>query len=68
MAERDYQVRVLVADGKPGWIPFTYHVVAPTRDEAIKRVRKDVRSKAGSLHVKAIQSARLMQPGDRRVH
>lgn len=67
--DRLYQVKVLVADGKPGWIPFTYQLPAPNRDEAIARVRRKVRERSGNLHhVRHVASARLHQPGDRQVH
>jgi hypothetical protein len=69
LAERAYKVHVLVGDGKPGWIPFTYHATASTRDEAIKRVRKNVRDRSfGKNRVHHVSSARLLQSGERRVH
>ena len=67
MAERMYRVKVLVDDGKPGWLPFTYSLEAPNRDEAIKRVRKSVKERTGG-HVRHVDSARLQQPGERQVH
>lgn len=57
MTQRFYQVRVLVADGHPGYIPFTWHVPAESRDDAISTVRK--RTRLRGKVVKHIDYARL---------
>ena len=55
--QRTYQVRVLVGDGKPGLIPFTYVLNAESRSQAISITRKRIRMR--SKVVKHIDSARL---------
>jgi hypothetical protein len=58
--QKTYQVRVLVSDGKPGLIPFTWHLNANNRDQAISIVRK--RTRLRNKVVKHIDFARLVAP------
>lgn len=54
---KTYRVRVLASDGRPGAIPFTYHLDAESRDEAISIVRKRMRLAHGKV-VKHVDFAR----------
>jgi hypothetical protein len=66
MSEQLYRVRVLVTDGRPGLIPFTFDLPADNRDQAVKIVRKRVRDRSLDQHrVRKIQSARRMWTGRR---
>jgi hypothetical protein len=60
MSDRLYQVRVLVSDGKPGNIPFTWHLNAESRDQAISVVRK--RTRMRGMVVKHIDYAKQVSP------
>jgi len=58
--QKIYMVKVLVSDGKPGLIPFVYHLPAETRDAAISAVRKNIRARSHNKHVvKHVESARI---------
>jgi hypothetical protein len=62
VANRQYLVRVLVADGKPGLIPFVYRLPAESRDAAISAVRRNIRQRSGDKHrVRHVDSARLLE-------
>lgn len=59
MNKKNYIVRVLVGDGKPGLLPFTWHLTAEDRDDAISQVRQ--RTRIRGMVVKHIDSARQVQ-------
>ncbi len=59
MNKKNYIVRVLVGDGKPGLLPFTWYLSAEDRDDAIAQVRR--RTRARGNVVKHIDFARQAQ-------